>query len=131
MIFYDGHCGLCHRVVRFVLAEDREGERFRFAPLDGETFRHLVGDIDRSTLPDSLVVRASDGTLLTRSAAVLHILRRLGGAWKLGAQLLGIVPSPVRDGAYDLIARVRHRLFRRPVEACPVVQPELRARFDP
>jgi hypothetical protein len=23
MIFYDGHCGLCHRAVRFVLAEDR------------------------------------------------------------------------------------------------------------
>lgn len=131
MIFYDGHCGLCHRVVRFVIAEDREGDRFRFAPLDGETFQNLVGEIDPSTLPDSLVVRTTDGRLLTRSAAVLHILRRLGGAWKLGAHVFGIVPAPLRDGAYDLIARVRHRLFKRPVEACPIVPPHLRTRFDP
>ena len=131
MIFYDSHCGLCHRVVRFVISGDREGDKFRFAPLEGETFRSLVGEKDRSTLPDSLVVQSADGRLLVRSTAVLHILRRLGGAWKLGARVFGIVPTPLGDGAYDLIARIRHRLFRRPADACPVVPPELLARFDP
>src|SRR2546422_4747254 len=28
-LFYDGSCGLCHRAVRFVLAEDRTGNAFR------------------------------------------------------------------------------------------------------
>ena len=33
-LFYDGQCGLCHRAVRFLLAEDRApGGAFRFAPL--------------------------------------------------------------------------------------------------
>lgn len=31
-VFYDGTCGLCHRAVRFLLAEDRH-ESFRFAAL--------------------------------------------------------------------------------------------------
>jgi hypothetical protein len=30
---------------------------------------------------------------------------------------------------YDGIARVRHSLFRAPVEACPLVPADLRARF--
>src|SRR5262249_21391567 len=38
-IFFDGRCGFCARAVRFVLAEDRAGTAFRFAPLDGEAFR--------------------------------------------------------------------------------------------
>ena len=40
-IFYDGGCGLCHRFVRFALAEDRTGERFRFAPLESRRFAAL------------------------------------------------------------------------------------------
>src|SRR2546426_853835 len=28
LLFYDGHCGLCHRAVRFVLAEDVGGKTF-------------------------------------------------------------------------------------------------------
>src|SRR5579885_2416758 len=39
LIFYDGHCGLCHGFVKFALARDREGARFRFAPLPEQTLR--------------------------------------------------------------------------------------------
>ena len=38
LVFYDGTCGLCHRGVRFFLAEDRAGTSFQFAPLGGELF---------------------------------------------------------------------------------------------
>jgi len=40
------------------------------------------------------------------------------------------VPRGIRDRAYDGIARVRYRLFRKPTDACPVTPPELRARFE-
>jgi len=124
-------CGLCHRVVRFVLAEDRAGEAIRFAPLGSDTFRAAVPAAQRAGLPDSLVVRRADGVVLTRSAAVLHIYRRLGGIWRVLAGLGSCVPGVVRDGAYDGIARVRYRLFRAPAQACPIVPPCLQARFDP
>lgn len=130
MVFYDGACGLCHRTVRFAIARDRDGSRFRFAALGGETFRRLVPEPARAGLPDSIVVLTPDGSLLTRSGAVVHILERIGGSWRLPAGLLGLVPRGIRDLGYDGIARVRYRLFSKPTDACPVTPPELRARFD-
>lgn len=129
-LFYDGHCALCHRAVRFVLARDPRGDRFRFAPLDGETFRAEVAPADRSGLPDSVAVLTSDGRLLTRSEAVLHILHRVGGPWRALAAVARLVPRSLRDRAYDAVARRRQRLFGRTAEVCPLLPAALRARFD-
>lgn len=131
LLFYDGYCGLCHRTVKFVLRHDREGRAFRFAPLQGETFQARVPAERRAGLPDSIVILASDGSLLVRSSASLRILERLGGGWKLLSSVLGVIPRPIRDAAYDFIARIRYRIFGRRDDLCPVTPPDLRARFDP
>jgi predicted DCC family thiol-disulfide oxidoreductase YuxK len=130
-LFYDGHCGLCHRAVKFVLKHDRSGRTFRFAPLQGATFAARVAMERRAGLPDSVVVQTRDGALLVRSNAFLHILRRLGGGWAVLAALLGVIPRGLRDLVYDLVARIRYRVFGRRDDVCPIVPPELRARFDP
>jgi predicted DCC family thiol-disulfide oxidoreductase YuxK len=111
-IYYDGGCGLCHRVVRFVLAEDRDG-CFRFSPIEGDDFR----------------VAHEDGSVLAKSEAYVHILRRLGGLWGLAGIALAMVPKRARDHAYDLVGRHRRRIFARPAAACPVVCGSLRERF--
>jgi len=130
-IYYDGSCGLCHRWVRFVLAADTNGRLFRFAPLQGETFQATAADGAWAALPDSVVVQRADGALLVRSAAVVHVLRRLGGGWAVLGAAIRLIPKRVRDGLYDWIARIRYRLFARPAGICPVIPPELRKRFDP
>jgi predicted DCC family thiol-disulfide oxidoreductase YuxK len=130
-LFYDGHCGLCQRSVRLILAEDATGSAFRFAPLQGETFQGLVPPKEREALPLSLVVQTEKGVLLTRSSGALHILGRLGGVWRLLAGLLVLLPTSLRDRLYDSVARLRHRLFARPAELCPLMPPSLRTRFDP
>ena len=61
VIFYDGHCGFCHRAVRWVLKRDPAGTRFRFAPLQGPTFLKRVPAFYRATLPDTIVLQTSDG----------------------------------------------------------------------
>ncbi|MFG0320681.1 MAG: thiol-disulfide oxidoreductase DCC family protein [Planctomycetota bacterium JB042] len=129
-LFYDGDCGLCHRFVRFLLAEDRHAT-LRLAPLQGETFAATIPDEERAALPDSLVLRTADGRTLTRTAAVVHALSRLGGLWRLAAALLRVVPRPLRDLGYDLVAKVRKRVFPAPEGVCPIVPPDLAARFDP
>jgi predicted DCC family thiol-disulfide oxidoreductase YuxK len=116
--------------VRFVLWADRGGV-FRFAPLGGETFRSRVREDEREGLPDSLVLLTPDGRLWTRSAAVVLTLRARGGRWRLLAALVALVPGPAADALYDAVARIRHRLFARPADVCPVVPPLLRSRFDP
>lgn len=131
MLFYDGHCGLCHRAVRFVLKHDPSGNAFRFAPLQGPTFQARVSANQRLGLPDSIVVLTAKGSLLVRSNAFLHILGRLGGGWKMLGGVLAVIPRPVRDAVYDFIARIRYRIFGTRQDWCPVAPPELRARFDP
>ena len=74
---------LCHGAVKFVLKHDRSGKAFRFAPLQGATFQSRISAGARADLPDSIVVLTEDGKLLTRSNAFVHILRRLGGGWKI------------------------------------------------
>jgi predicted DCC family thiol-disulfide oxidoreductase YuxK len=130
LLFYDGGCGFCHRAVRFVLAHDPAGAAFRFAPIGGETFEAHVPPERSEELPDSILVERSDGTLLARSDALVHILRRLGGGWELLGRALARVPRPMRDALYDFVARHRLRWFRPPEDACPVLPPDLRARFE-
>jgi len=128
-LFYDGNCGLCHRWVRFVIRADRDGSKFRFAPLGGETFNVQVPESWRASLPSSIVVKTGDGRLLVRSAAILHILDRLGGLWRVLGIVGRSVPRSLRDSLYDWIARIRHKLFARPADVCPVLPPALRSRF--
>jgi predicted DCC family thiol-disulfide oxidoreductase YuxK len=131
MLFYDGHCGLCHGAVKFVLKRDRTGRAFRFAPLQGSTFDASVPAERRANLPDSIIVLTNDGSLLARSDAVLHILRRLGGGWKYLAIVFAVIPRIVRDAAYNFIARIRYGVFGKRDDLCPIMPPDLRARFDP
>jgi predicted DCC family thiol-disulfide oxidoreductase YuxK len=129
-IYFDGRCGLCHAAVRFTVERDRTA-RFRFAPLEGETFLARVPEVVRGRLPDTLVVSPGDGRYLLRSDGVLHILEALGGGWKALAKMAGWLPRRWRDLLYDAIAARRARLFTPPTQVCPVVEPELRARFEP
>jgi predicted DCC family thiol-disulfide oxidoreductase YuxK len=130
-VFYDGACGLCHRFVRFLLAEDRTGVSFRFAPLQGETFSAAFPADARQSYPDSIVVQDEDGRALIRSRAVLHTLDRLGGLWRAVGALARIVPRPIRDWTYDGVAVVRHWIFARRNDACPLVPAHLTRRFEP
>lgn len=131
MLFYDGHCGLCHGAVKFVVKRDRAGRAFRFAPLQGPTFEARVPAERRAALPDSIVVLTNEGVLVARSDAVLHILGRLGGGWKILAGAGRVIPRVLRDAAYDFIARVRYGIFGTRDDFCPILPPDLRARFDP
>jgi predicted DCC family thiol-disulfide oxidoreductase YuxK len=117
-VLYDGTCGLCHRSVRFFLAEDGSGSAFMFAPLGNEQFD-----------ADSIVVKTTDGRLLMRSDAIVHLLQRLGGLWRILGVLFAIVPRTLRDAGYDFIARIRYRIFGRTKDACPLIPPDLRKRF--
>jgi predicted DCC family thiol-disulfide oxidoreductase YuxK len=129
-VFYDGACGLCHRAVRFALAEDPDGNAFRFAPLGGEAFEAEVPAEAKSTLPDSIVLLTVDGDLLVRSRAIFRMMERLGGLFRVLAFLFGLFPSVLLDLAYDGVAKVRHRLFQRPKDVCPIIPKALRPRFD-
>lgn len=128
LIFYDGTCGVCHSFVEFVVRRDHR-ECFHFAPLGGQRFAELIPSEFRPRLPESLVLRTPNGELFYRSAAVVAVLRELGGGWRLLAWMLEKVPVRLRDTIYDQIARIRNRLFPRPADVCPPLPPQFRSRL--
>lgn len=113
VLLYDGECGLCNAVVRWLLREDTAAV-LRFAPLQG-TFGQEA--LRRRGLPtrdfDSLVflpdAEAPDHRL--RTAGVLDVLGALGGGWRVAAAAARVVPAPIRDLGYRLVARTRYALF--------------------
>ena len=125
VLFFDGVCGFCNRTVDLSLKWDRRG-RIRFAPLQGTTAASLLPDEDVNNL--DTVVFYENGTLSRRSTAVVGLLKNLGGVSRLLATLLWVIPRPLRDWGYRLIARNRYRLFGQK-DTCRLPTPEERARF--
>jgi len=130
ILFFDGSCGLCHRFIRTVLAEERNPIPIRIAPLHGETFLKEVTPEQSQNLPDSLVVKTWDGQIIFRTQAICYLLHRFGGLWRVAAFLLQIIPAPLRDWGYNGLARIRYRLFKRPADICPLLPERLRNRFE-
>jgi predicted DCC family thiol-disulfide oxidoreductase YuxK len=129
IILFDGVCNLCNSAVQWVIERDTD-RRFHFASLQSDAARQELERVlsrdEIEALPDSIVLLDSDG-VHTRSAAALRIARGLGRrfAW-LG---LGFVlPRPIRDAIYDLIARKRYGWFGRR-DSCMTPTPDLAARF--
>ena len=133
LLLYDGTCGFCAESVQFVLKHDRRRRTLRFSSLQGPTAldiraRHPELDVVDSVIWFEPGDNAHPETLLTKSSAVLRVLRYLGGVWRPLGVVAAIVPRALRDAVYDLVARHRHRLIRGG-PACVVPTPEERNRF--
>ncbi|MFN7965615.1 MAG: DCC1-like thiol-disulfide oxidoreductase family protein [Acidobacteriota bacterium] len=131
IVFYDGDCGVCHRLVSFLVRRDHDGSRFRFAPLQGETFASVVPADARRAFADSVVLWMPDGSTYQRWQASHRMLRLLGGFWSAIAALLRLVPISLGDRIYDALAARRSRWFVTPSNSCPSLPDSLRGRFLP
>lgn len=132
VVFYDGVCGLCNRLNQFLLARDR-GQRISFAPLQGPNARARLTryGFDPADLDTVYVIADWDlptERVYARSAAVLHALTQLGGRWRALARVGALVPRPLADAAYRLVARHRYRVFGR-FDSCVLPKPEWKGRF--
>jgi predicted DCC family thiol-disulfide oxidoreductase YuxK len=128
VIFYDGVCGLCSRLVRFTLRRDR-ARVHRYSALQSAFARStlIAHGRDPDDL-DSVYVLTTEGVLMKKSRAILKILEGLGGAWRMAAMAARVVPAFIADGIYDLVAANRYRIWGR-FDACEVPSPETRALF--
>lgn len=130
LVLFDGVCGFCDAVVRWLLERDPDG-RLRFAALQGETAAALRRR--HPEIPDDLdtmvYVDATGGSerVYLRSEAAFRAWAEVEPARPL-LRWLRRLPRPLTDLGYRVLARLRYRLFGR-LDACRVPSPEQRARF--
>ena len=108
IIYFDGVCHLCNGFVDWVITRDQH-QKFRFAPLQGETAAAFLPAEQRQNLQSLVVTKG--GLQLQKSTAVLEILRELP-FWKW-TQILRLLPRSLRDLIYDFVARHRYTWFGR------------------
>ena len=148
ILLYDGVCGLCNRMVQFILRHDAQGT-FRFASLQSGLAARILarhgysqpskaahGEVPNNSagLDTIYVVLQPDSrdgnkeTLFSRSDALAFVLKELGGVWRMLGAGIQVVPRPVRNWGYGVVARNRYRVFGQ-YETCPLPSEATRALF--
>jgi predicted DCC family thiol-disulfide oxidoreductase YuxK len=131
IVLYDGVCGLCNRLVQFLLKRDHH-DRFRFASLQSEFAdtllkRHGQDSRDLDTFYAVIDYGQPGEQLLSRSDGILFVVTQLGGIWKL-ASVGRVLPKFLRDVIYGVVARNRYRVFGK-YESCMLPDPQHRHKF--
>lgn len=126
VILFDGVCNLCNNTVNWIISHDKKN-RFKFASLQSDYGRHVIEQFNITAhYPDTIVLLDNDKVYL-RSVAVLRILKDLGGFYNL-VHIFIIIPSPVLDFFYNIVAKYRYSWFGKRT-VCRVPEASLKQKF--
>jgi predicted DCC family thiol-disulfide oxidoreductase YuxK len=126
VLLFDGVCNLCNGLVQFIIPRDPEG-RIRFAPLQSETGKALLSGHGLPPGQLDSVVLVEDGEVYRKSAAAIRLAELLGWPYRLAA-VGRLLPEPVRDALYDLVAEYRYDVFGR-TDRCMIPDEDVSDRF--
>ena len=100
---------MCSRFVVFCLKRDTR-KAFRYAPIEGTTWNECFEEM---TVKDKETIHLlTDAVHLVRTSAIISIFRELGGPWRLLANILWLVPRPLRNAGYRVVAWNRKRVSK-------------------
>jgi predicted DCC family thiol-disulfide oxidoreductase YuxK len=126
VILFDGTCAFCEGSVKFIARRD-PAHYFRFGASQSPKGAELLAAHGLTRELTRSMVLIEDGQVFLRSTASLRIAGRLTFPWRLARVFLW-VPRPIRDGAYRVVAAIRHQLAGNS-NACDVPPPEIRERM--
>lgn len=125
IILFDGECNFCNGSVQFIIKRDPQ-EFYKFASLQSTVGKELLKQYNAPLSIDSFFLIYGN-KYYVKSSAALRVCKNLNGIWKLGYILL-LIPRPIRDFFYDLIAKNRYKWFGKR-DQCMLPSPEIRKRF--
>ena len=126
IVLFDGVCNLCNGLVRFIIKRDRT-RKFKFASLQSEIGQQWLMQFGLAKNDFESFILVQGDKYYLKSAAALNTLRKLGGIWKAFYVFI-LIPRPVRDFMYNLIAKSRYKMFGKR-DVCMIPTPELKERF--
>ena len=111
ILMFDGVCNLCSRLVQFINKRDKKA-KLLFISLQSAYGQSLLRKFGLPSDDFDTVVYIRGDKYFLKSSAILHILKELGGIWKLFIIFI-IIPGFIRDYIYKIIAKTRYKIFGR------------------
>lgn len=126
VILFDGVCNLCNGLVNFVIRHDPRSE-FRFAALQSMAGQNLLKKFNLPTDDFNTFILIESDHYYKKSSAALRTLKSLGGVWSI-FYIFIVIPTPIRDYVYGIIASNRYRWFGKK-EECLIPTMDIENRF--
>jgi predicted DCC family thiol-disulfide oxidoreductase YuxK len=120
LLLYDGVCGLCNGLTKFVLPRDKR-DIFRFASLQSQFAQDVLKRYGRDASDlDTFYAVSNYGlpeeAIKERADAALFVLDQLGGIYSL-SRIYRLLPLSLLNRVYDLVAKNRYKMFGK-YETC-------------
>ncbi len=126
IILFDGVCNFCNRTVNTILVHDRSAH-FQFAPNQSDAAKKLILQFGFNADALNSVILIEGEHIFTKTDAVIKIAGNLSG-WPFMFKWLKLIPTPIRNFAYDLVAKNRYRLFGKRA-SCMIPDKSIQDRF--
>ncbi|MFT5641825.1 MAG: putative DCC family thiol-disulfide oxidoreductase YuxK [Cyclobacteriaceae bacterium] len=125
IIFFDGICNLCNGAVDLILKKD-QAKIFYFSSLQSDFANKFLSQYGYNNEDLDTILYFSKGAVYSKSTAVLKIASHL--SFYRNFYFLRIIPAPLRDFFYVLIANSRYSIFGKK-NTCRLPTQEERERF--
>ena len=114
LLLMDGDCGLCTHAAVFLHPRLVDKASIRFLAIESEEGQSLIATFpEKFQLADSVYL-IRNGKPYMRSAAGIRTLLYLKWYYRMWYPLSWLIPLPIRNIAYRIIAKYRYKVFKQP-----------------
>ena len=126
IILFDGVCNFCIGWIQFIINHDYD-DVFRFVSIQSVKGQEIIKKYNLDVEKNDSIFLLKNKLLIDRSTAVLDILFDLKTVWKVFL-ILYLVPKPIRDFFYNLVAKRRH-VFLGTRSKCFIPNKNIKSKF--
>ena len=115
-LLLDGDCGLCHRLATFIDKRLGKEKDLGYRPILSDDAQKMIAAFPKKQQDADSVYLVRNGKSYIRSAAGIRCLLYMKWYYAMLFPIFWLIPLPIRDIGYRVIAKYRHKFFKRPTE---------------
>ena len=117
ILLLDGDCGLCNRLAIFLHPRLQKHKSLVFMSNESNEGKEIIESLPHKQQSSDTVYLVRNGVSYIKSAAAIRCLLYLKWQYKIFYPAFWVIPIPLRDMVYVMIAKNRHKIFSKP-EIC-------------
>ena len=111
-VLIDAHCVMCNGLARFLQRRAKPSADLDIHGIDSDEGQALISTFSPKLQAMDTVYVIRDGTPYARSAGAIRLLLCMRWYYAMWYPFAWLVPLPVRDAAYWMVSKIRHRFGR-------------------